>query len=580
MHKPTQHQTLREYGGFLLAHADNLTTAGVKSIPFAGRNPVTGEPTSLVATSIAELAQVLLFTLGLSYMDKKKTQLTKAMALPPADQAAELAQLEASWPLQVLVRKSDGTPDLDKTSKLPRLEVDAKKLGTVLQQGDLAALVNNVDLAAPQELKAIVEAISSRATHPVKLSVDSGASRADVKGGFVKVDHIRAAVGFAGSVSEQDYLVDATPALTCSASYQSKDWLALTRVFYEGQEQVLCDRLNRDEALRAQLLDELTKDSRVQGAAQLLGILGTAEAAGFSGEPQVFCGDSQKMHALAPLMPLSLLGEALRAKNSLREMHDAGDALEAEKVAAQIVDAQAKVEALKAAAKSKDKVEKATAKAQLEEAREAVATLKLRERALTKGFLSIPTFTLLFGGTTPRNLASGLSTAVHSAALFTRIRERQVRAAVSNKAFLPNSLVTEPNVEARKLPKAFAENTAAAKAVRKSFFAGLASAALQPLIALREAWDEPDWEAHTALYEKARAELDHGKLHDAVIGWFVKGDTGLTGTAAREAFKPLIADVCTQVRRALARAFPATAFGDFESELQEAACAVVLMERA
>lgn len=596
--------SLQDFGAFLKDEGNSLKNAELKQIPFFSVHPLTGQSITLRADSPAEVAQCLAMAASLAYLDKRKVELEEAVAQvlglaalskdkaerqrqmdrlwtdPAAVQAlaARVSELEQTWLLQSAVRKTDGSLDLDAEARLPRIQVSALKLGELLGRACFAEMLAGVALGAEDALKATTEALASRATHLVKLSVDSGSSRADVKGGYFKKTRTSADSLFLGSVSEQDYLSPVEPALTCNAAYQSKDWLALTQIQHHGQTYRLADLLRSNESLRNDVEAVLSNWPGVQGHVELLQTLASFKDGDFSGEPQLFCGDKADTGVVAPLMPLALLQELLRAKGSLRDAHELAHAQAQDELQSVVAAAQQRLQALKdvgakgyAEGKVAYAVELAAAKATLDEAKEA-------SKRVGSPYLSVPSFTLLIGGATPRNLASGLTTAVHNASIFTEVREKSRRAAVSAKVFYPASLLATPSIGLTKLPAALGANPAgaAARRSRATLFSAWALQALEPLLALREAWelghvDRPEaleYDALQVLVERTDAKA-----------LFVKG-SDVSGKAAQELFLPLIREVSSRIKDGLQEAFKKESFGAFDDEILDVVTSVVLVERA
>lgn len=572
--------SLRDFGNLLVGASQPLKNSELKKLPFSCVHPLTGAPAVLCATSIEDLAEVLAFVAGLSFLDKKKDVLKELQdrQLSASDFDVELRSLEQGWLVQSVARKGDGSVEVDQESKLPRVQIDAAKLGTVLQSGSARSLLRGVNFAAESGIGALKEALSSRATHLVKLAVDSGASRPDVKGGYFKGSAVVTGGEFLGSVSEQDYLVAGTPALTCNAAYQSKDWLALTVVRHQNAEGRLVDLLSADSDLRSQVRTVMASWTDIAGLDALFDALASFTAGTFSGEPQLFCGDGDSISAVALLMPMALPQELLRAKSALKAAHENGLALEVAAAQAEQDAAETAVQQLKDVSPKDYPQGKAAHAAALKTAKQALADAKAAVRKAGKGFLSIPSFTLLVGGANPRNIASGLTTSVHNAAVFTAVRERAPRAAIGSKVYYPASLVATPDIRLTKVPAVLGASPtgAASRRSRAALFAAWALEALAPLMALREAWSLGEVQSRDAL-EAAALETLAARTDAKAL--FVRG-SDMTGLAAQAAFSSLVDEVSVCIKNGLRRAFKNESFGAFDSELRDTVCSVVLMERA
>lgn len=572
--------SLRDFGKLLAGVSQPLKNSELKQLPFSCVNPLTGAPSVLCAANVEDLAELLAVVTGLSFLDKKKVVLKElqALQLSSADFDAQLRGLEQGWLVQSVARKADGSVEVDQESKLPRVQIDTAKLGAVLQSGLARTLLEGLDFTADSGVNSLAEVLSSRATHLVKLAVDSGASRPDVKGGYFKVSQVATGDEFLGSVSEQDYRVPGTPALTCNAAYQSKDWLALTIVRYQNSEGRLADLLNANALLRGQVQAVMATWTQLSGLDAIFDVLATFTPGTFSGEPQLFCGDGDDISAVALLMPMALPQELLRAKSALKAAHEQDLQLTTDAAQAEQDTAEAAVQQLKDVAPKDYPQGKAAHAAALKTAKQALADAKAQARKAGKGFLSIPSFTLPVGGANPRNLASGLTTAVHGAAVFTAVRERAPRAAIGSKVYYPASLVATPDIQLTKVPAVLGANPtgAASRRSRAALFSAWALEALAPLMSLREAWNQGDAQNRDALEAAALATL---AARTDAKAMFVKGSAA-TGVAAQTAFSSLVDEVSVSIKDGLRRAFKNESFGAFDAELRAAVTSVVLMERA
>lgn len=586
MTNKTMHVTLRELGKILCASEKGLPVPAIREIPFYGRHPVSKEPAVLSAKSIKDLASIYAWAIGLAYLNNKKDELRalEAKKLSKDDYAKELAEIESAWLVQTISRSQEGVPKTDPESGLPTVLLDANKLGALLSQDQAARLIEGLILDEEGALKSLRSALASRATHPVKLSVDAGSSRSDVKGGYFKAADVELGEAFSGSLTEQDYLVPGIGALTCNAADQSNAWIAFTAVHYEGKTLRLPQLLLERPELLDDIAEELGKTSNdKESAARLLGEIAAPRESEFSGEPQVFCSDATQIVAIAPLMPLSLPDELLRAKSALKDAFT-----EPLQEAAQLAEeAQETADAAHVALKEADPAQypggKAAHKAAVKAATAALAAAKAEAKVASeiakKHFLSIPTFTLPIGGANPRNIASGLTKSLHNAPIYTVVREQKPTPAVGNKVFYPASLIVVPKIAQTVLPAAFHPGARGAthKQKRKAYFAAWAIAALEPLLDLKEAWEQleagGDPSLHPDAYELLSARSDAKAL-------FAKGTEKVTGNAALKLFEDLIREVSVSVKDAVGKAFPGAPLGEYEAELREVVARTVLAERA
>lgn len=583
---------LSAFGRYLAQPEKSLATSHVRALAFYCKDPETECPAVLSADSPEELAQVLALMLGLAYLDNKKAALKELETerLSAGAYAQKLQALEDAWLVQSLNRdKKTNEPKISLESKLPEVLLNVTKLGQLLARNEATHLLQGIDFADPKGLQSLENALASRATHVVKLSVDSGASRDDVKGGFFKGHAVATGPEFEGSICEQDYQAPGIGALTCNAADQSNSWLAFTSVHFDGQiqrlPQLLAMRPDVHEPVLAHLIQGLAKfgQSNPAGLAKVFEALAAPRESTFSGEPQLFCQGESGASVVAPLMPLSLLQELLRAKESLREAYRK-PLLEAAAIAAEEEAQKLQVlTELKAQDADSFPGGKAAFKLSVKDANEAhtqaKAAAKVAEERAKKGFLAVPNFTLMLGGSTPRNVASGLTTAIHSASILTLVREPKSRAEVGNKVFYSASLLAVPRILETKVPAVFTSKKlgAQSKRERRSLFANWALQALEPLLDLREVWRQEQADTDPELESSAREVLAERNDAKAV---FAKGSAHVAGKAAEALFEDLVREVCGLVKEGLRNAFPKEAFGEFDAELYEEAMRVVLAERA
>jgi hypothetical protein len=210
-----------------------------------------------------------------------------------------------------------------------------------------------------------------------------------------------------------------------------------------------------------------------------------------------------------------------------------------------------------------------------------LADAKVAAAKAGKGFLTIPTFPLMLGGSSPQNIGSGLTSAIHTSPVFTRIRDRAQRAVVGNKVFHPDSLLCVPTLRLEKLPACLADgaDNAAARNSRKALFSQWALASLSPLLELREAWEQGSQPAAGALHDEAVTKFELLVEAKDPRMLFVKGAPGVTGNVAVETFKPITNKVVSQLKEAVRRTFKDAPINHLDDELRSAVESLVLRER-
>lgn len=600
--------SLTEFGRFLVEKADVLNTAAIKEIPFGKTNPVSGERCVLRADSAHDVACVVALAAGLGWQGKRKFEIECAvarslgLALPSApgalqksditrawdtDEAKarlfdELRLLEAHWPLQDIARDDKGQPRKDGVTKLPLAELSAAKVGTFLRDGKFADLLSGLDLADPAQQRALRDALCSRTTHPVRLSVDAGSGRDDVYGGFTKRDTVATHEMFQGTVSEQDYGVAQRPALTCSAGFHHQDWLALTSVNHQGQDVLLADLLKHDCALREEvgaILGRWAGGFGFCGHVTLLETLASFDDAELSGEPQLFCGAPDALAVVAPLMPVGLPFELARARKSLDALHQARTRpAEIQQKELELGAAQAAAKAIKSRKDSSFAEGRAERAVALAAAEKLVKEKELELKAANASTLFVPSYHLTLGGGNPQNLASGLTSEIHRMPLYTRIGPRPRHAKASGKVFHPESLLSAPDLRKDAAVKKLANggDQVPGKRERRALFLEWSLLTMAPLIEVCVSWREASEWGSESLSPGARSHL---LADSSVHAKFIVG-CDLNVHEASEAFQPLAQEVVGHIKDALRNAAPNVSFDEYDPEIAAAALAAVLMERA
>lgn len=588
--------SLRDFGAMLEQHGENLKVSQVKQLPFSCLHPVTLEPVVLGAFDTKELSQILAFALGMSLLNKRKNEIDAFVKgfpgikemYPKKDAKGEkdesparlqaedrVRAFEGRWLVQSLNRSAGGDLVKDPETKMPSAVLDAVKLGQLLKAGRVSELFLDADFS---DFAVIEKSLPTRATHVAKLSFDPGNGRSNVSGGFLKQAPTALGQLFDGAISEEDYLTPNNTTLACNAGYQAGAWLAFTAVKYGDFKGRLVDLLREDASLRAQLQTELESLKRGLNLAPLFEVIASFKNGGFTCNTQLFCATDKETLVVTPLIPYALPEELLRAKAALANSFSEAQKAESVRILSLIEPEQEALAVLKSVG-AKNYPEGALAhKAAVSAAKEKVAELKKAAKAAEKTVLAIPSFAIPLGGSTPRNIASGLTTALHTAPIFTKIKAPPKRALVGNKVHYPASLLETPKIQAQELPPELKStaNNARDRNARAHLFSALALEALSPLIELREAWDKGELDSPEALHSNALQALAQRSDSKSL---FVKG-SDLTGTASRAAFKDLVDEVSLRVKDAMRNAFKTASFVAFDEELHKAVNTVVQMECA
>lgn len=578
-----------ELGRLLSPSASKLTESQLKDILQESVDVASGQPLCLSAPTPEDLATWFVILLGMAFPRKFEDEVARLQSLTLTGKELDeaLANADAHWPMTALLRDKDGRCKRGDKNKL-LTAVSPSKVVKLIENNQVGKMLEGVDLGEPSKVDNLQKAAQSIATHPVKLSVEVG-TRKDVNGGFLKASTVTLDPVFEGSVCEQDFEVGYVYGLTGSASLQKSTTFLFTKILFQGQHDDFCTLLKTHPAAKAALAAGMQRYPEVKGWEVLVEALVNAGKCALSGAPEVFCGSTQELSVVAPLMPLSLPAEIRNGKEVIRQAYRDGLQQQLTLEETTLADAEAALAELKTTAKGKTRADKAAVKSQQEAAKKLVDEKKQKVAQLKASIadpsksLAIPYFSMPIGGAQPQNVASGVTKAIQSSNIFTRIRERAPRATVGNKVFYPRQLVVRPEFNtAEPLPRTFtsAKLGAPAKRARTAFFRDLALSSLTQMLELKEAYEQGTQESVKALYEEVLVEIDRAYEKPPAFVVFIKGLPGATPAAAQELLKPLVEDVCAQIRAALHQAYKDVSISEFESELQAAVSGVVLTERA
>lgn len=491
-----------------------------------------------------------------------------------AELALEYAQCSAANPLQSLKRAKTGEFVLDPKDNIPVFELDGKKVAPLLRTPVLAfAALKEINLVELTTSAAFVQAFSSRVSHPTKLSASAGS------GGFLKAFTAEIPVGFAG-VTEEDYVTRETVTLACSAGYQ-KMWSMLLPLFVFEETQYRPTSLMCSRPDIAKLIsDTFAKNGVPQGAA-LVQALQQENVGKLSGEPQVFCGDLPNVQRLSVLAPYSLFNEISRARRAIQAEYEIDRDALVINLDKELLALEASAAALDAAATTKES-KKANLLAKKELA-DKTRKVKADRKSLTSKYLSIPFFSLQFGGANPRNLAMDLDTSIHSANVLARVpAPAKVVSDIGRKAFYSNTLVAVPRITKMSgLPRYLQPGvTGSAQTMKRvNFFADLITVAMAPLMEMQLEWKTRAKELGGEVALSVSAQ-DKVEVSDACWSLFVKGDDSVNNKDAMALLKPLCLSIAKAVKSSLQAAFDGAVSSSFDSELDNLATAAVALERA
>lgn len=516
-----------------------------------------------------DLASFVAGTIALSFQAKKGT-----LFAPVKEEAARLEvnspewtalflQMEAGLPLTQFKRNAKGDFVLDGDNKsLPMMVADPGKQARVFQNPypalsslDLDEVLNSTDMA---------KALVAKASHPASLAY------AQAAGAFHLAAPRRSPVH---SVSEADFLTVQDETFCVSAAFQKLIFLFVARVHVDGKVARLHE-LYAQEEFRNCIAREWGEHG-IDGAALLTALAGYRTAP-LSGEPQVFVGDAPNIRRLSVLTPFSLSKEVRRAKETLREQFDAEFNVEARaRREAQVEEARALVAELK---KVPARQRTAEHTRRLDEATAALAKLKTEfKEESKKKYLPLKSFELLFGGSTPRNLATDLDKGLHSANVLMWLPNPKRGAAAQGKArshHAPSLLGGRVRLPGE-LPRCLRADAllAADKKARTRVFEGIAQGVMAPLLELRDVWradEEALLEAPAGAQGTESRKVSEVLTHlDNRYRAFINGGDGLTPTDRRAVLAELGKQVAARVREELARAYPKTLSSVHDEELKQ-----------
>lgn len=532
---------------------------------------------TLTLSSAEEVAQLVALGALLACEENGKSELR---GLKKDHSGEELTSryeaCSAANPFQSLKKAKSGEFVLDAKEKLPVFELDNAKIAPTLTSSmkafraaaalDLTELVNST---------AFKEAFANQATHPTKLSAPAG------KGGFRKVVPVPIPAAFP-HVTEEDFATRETVTLAANASYQ-KMWSLLLPLFsYEGQVYRLSSFFSQRPDVAAAVSQVLTENGVTQGAAAIQALAALpAPGRTFSGEPQVFCGNLPQTERVSVMAPFGLFKEIGRAKRALKDEYQQDALALADTLQAEIDGLGARIEKLSVTGNAgTDKKKLQREKALLAD---QVRKCKDEQKRLQSTWLKIPSFTLMFGGAIPRNVALDLDTTLHSANVQVYIPSpRTVVKRISNRAFRLSSLVSRPRLSGSgDLPRFLEANALGAKLkrARQDFFAGLICEAMAPLKDMQLEWQtrSKQFAGDVALSNSAQRSLAEASGPFAL---FIKGDQTLNNKEAMGQLLVVVEAICKTVLEALWDKYSTKMHSTFDRELFDLATNAVALEKA
>jgi hypothetical protein len=561
--------------------SEDLGSGGVKQVLFGLAPWETPDKACVVSLKTpAEVAAVLTVTVALGYLTNQKAEV-KAL-LEPLEQSSyrdALTSYESTLCFQKFMRKASGEFDCHKPGPkdarlgfVPKATLDASKIAGFFSSPDAAvALAKDLDWSSVVFLTSVSTVVTSMGSHSAKLAGGDGL------GNFMKSSATHLPDPYEGSVTEDDFQTSDKYTFGGNASLQKLSYLAQTWVSYRGIEDHLLGHLRKNAELLASVKDILTAKGARDIDAFFAAAL-TPPDTKLLGESQVLCAVGEDLRCLSVLTPYSVFKEIADAKRAVesayRNDQDAASS-EIEKHILQTTQAIADFPALPAKA---SKADKARRNASLTVLKETVKRLKESQSVLKKKFLSVPYFELKVGGSSPQNVAAGLSKSIHNANVRTSIFTQPVGLKVKPKVFFGNSLVQPPELDKKSLPRCFQPGSTlqAHKVVRNEIVTEATYAAIADLLTVRDLWNTGSPEANSAL-GAASAEA----VKESAEPWalFVRGSDALNISQAMETLKPLCKRISECVVEGLQAAYEGFPANLHVSEIQQVVEAVVHFER-
>ncbi len=389
---------------------------------------------------------------------------------------------EYELPFDRYQRTKSGALKPNPVTRLPDLQADNSKKGALLENPYDA--LKKLNLHTICDGKALQDILTSRSTHPAKLSY------AQASGSFVLVAPRKA---YPASVTEADFQTVQNEAFASNnAAVQAAANLFIARVFYAGRLYRAYQLLGQD-GMAAEVQAHWTSND-VDDATYFLQLLQTYRAVPHQGEPQVFVGPVPCHACLSILTPYSLFKEAARAKEALHAAHELSKSNSGLEGAIADIENQLAEANLELA----NKTPKPTAERK-GELKKLVDSLKKEKtsqseklKVLKKSYLDFKPFQLMFGGAKPNNLVNGVDTSLHAAnvRLFVPV-SRQHRVDKSGaRAFVSDSLLSRHIELPHTLPRSLVvkEPNARERKEQARFFECCVLNCLSPLLELQYDW--------------------------------------------------------------------------------------------
>lgn len=564
--------TLLDFAERLRTH-DDAAMAQFKAVLLRDARDPTMLPEHLELATAFDVAHFLAIALVVASQSNGKDELQRIKE-SQSDPAARLAAFEAfaaANPYQTLQRTPKNELVIQKD--IPVVELDASKLAGIVEDAPRAfRAMRAINLSELMASTALTEALASRVSHPTKLSAPAG------KGGFLKTHTVAVPEGFE-SVTEEDFLSRETATLSCNAAFQKMWVLMLPLVTYQGQSLRLAQLLAQDEVLATEVQATL-EDMGIGAAGDLIAALRRPATGGMQAEPQVFAGDLPHTERLSVLAPYGMFSEMWRAKAAVSAAYTVERDERVADLDVRIAHVTADLEVL-AKAPASTKAEKQTAQLRKKELMDGLRALKNERKALSSKYLNVPSFSLMFGGSVPRNVAMDLDTSLHGANVLVSVPSiRKPVSDVSNKVFSAKTLLYSPRIRLPKMPACLADGVVGARftKARQGIFLDLIVEAMTPLQTAREEWAT---RAKELAGDRALSASAQGNVadRDDAYGLFIKGDPDMNQITASNKLRPLIKDISAVVKGALVKAFsdmPAS----YDEELLDLVTMTVLQERA
>lgn len=563
--------TLQEFAARLQTH-DDAAMAQFKAVLLRDSRDASALPETLELASAVDVAHFLAVAAVVASQSNCKEELKQIRDAhepgPALDAAYEAFSAASTY--QCLQRTPKNEFLLQEG--LPVVELDAKKVsGPVLDAKRALAAFAELDLASLVSSKAFVDALSSRVSHPTKLSAPAG------KGGFLKTKSVVLPVDFQ-SITEEDFVSRESATLSCNASFQKMWILMLPIVRYQGMQVRIAQLLAQDEGLANEVIGVL-KAAGVGAAEDFINALRRPVAGGLQGEPQVFAGDLPTTERLSVLAPYGMFKEVTRAKYAISAAYATERDERVEALDSQINQVSASL-AEQTTASASTKAEKQAAQARKKELTEELRKLKHERKALASLYLNVPSYSLMFGGAVPRNVAMDLDTSIHTANVLVSVPTvRKPVNAISSKVFVPKALLHTPRLQLKKLPAYLAADAVGARftRARHALFLDIIFDVMTPLLLAREEWETRSKELAGAVALSTAAQGNIVDRDDA-YGLFIKGAAELNQKDALQKLRPLVKDISATVKAVLVKTCPDMP-AIYDEELLELVNKTVLLER-